>query len=95
MKHDDMYPSQYQKLGYEKPVITKDMRDKEKAVADGFLIPGEVMQGNCVKVFLDDKLYAVVKNETAALALIRMIDAYVSVPVKSTYQLAYIENIGF
>lgn len=67
-------------------------------VEDGFLIPGEVTQGNCYKVFSDGKQVAVVKNSLAAEAFITMrtrTDAGYGWSHIYTYQLAFIENIGF
>ena len=66
------------------------------ATGTGYLIPGEAVQGNCYRVFLNDRLYAVVGTSMAAEGLMNMIQNYVSEPQpKMRYELAYIEGIGF
>jgi len=54
--------------------------------------------GNCYKVFRNGRLFAVVQYEYNALAIIEQISSYVfnqDLKIIWTYEIAFIEGIGF
>ncbi len=76
----------------------KNADNAAKARGVGYFIPGEAVTPNCVKVFVADKLFAVVKNEQSARTLIEALKLLLGgnyTNQEYRYRVDFIEGIGW